>query len=339
MSNQPPIEVPQGAIRLNTDSHKMEFFAQDQWWEMATDVPTLNGGVRGLNWGGQAPGNNIQNSIEMVNISTSGSAADFGDATQNTQGGGAVGSRTRGVLFHSANPSASNVIDYVTFATTGNATDFGDRTGTETWFGAFGNQTRGIKAGGWTPGSNIMDYITIAQTGNAVDFGDLQNGAQTDGCTASPTRGLIMFGAAPGNNYYNTIEFVTIASTGNAHDFGDTPNHAGVYGNTAGGNSVRGISYGGAPAAPIEYVIIASKGNATLFGDFIPSGHNAQIRYGASFSSSTRMVVGSGYTPAAVEGYYSMNIETGGTFVEFGDLSVHSQRKLSKGCSNGHGGL
>ena len=48
MSNQPPIEVPQGAIRLNTDSQKLEFFAQDRWYEMATDVPTLDGGVRGL---------------------------------------------------------------------------------------------------------------------------------------------------------------------------------------------------------------------------------------------------------------------------------------------------
>ena len=37
MSNQPPIEVPQGAIRLNTDSQKLEFFAQDRWYEFATD--------------------------------------------------------------------------------------------------------------------------------------------------------------------------------------------------------------------------------------------------------------------------------------------------------------
>ena len=41
MSNQPPIEVPQGAIRLNTDSHKLEFYAQDRWYEMATDTPVL----------------------------------------------------------------------------------------------------------------------------------------------------------------------------------------------------------------------------------------------------------------------------------------------------------
>ena len=41
MSNQPPIEVPQGAIRFNTDSRKLEFYAQDRWYEMATDFPYL----------------------------------------------------------------------------------------------------------------------------------------------------------------------------------------------------------------------------------------------------------------------------------------------------------
>ena len=48
MSNKPPIEVPQGAIRLNTDSQKLEFYAQDRWYEMATDVPTLDGGARAV---------------------------------------------------------------------------------------------------------------------------------------------------------------------------------------------------------------------------------------------------------------------------------------------------
>ena len=43
MSNLPPIEVPQGAIRLNTDSQRLEFFAQDRWYEMATDFPYLGG--------------------------------------------------------------------------------------------------------------------------------------------------------------------------------------------------------------------------------------------------------------------------------------------------------
>ena len=57
MSNQPPIEVPQGAIRLNTDSQKLEFFAQDRWYEFATDSPTLDGGARGLFGGGSTPSN------------------------------------------------------------------------------------------------------------------------------------------------------------------------------------------------------------------------------------------------------------------------------------------
>ena len=49
MSNQPPIEVPQGAIRLNTDSQKLEFFAQDRWYEMATDLPsTSTSSTRGI---------------------------------------------------------------------------------------------------------------------------------------------------------------------------------------------------------------------------------------------------------------------------------------------------
>ena len=30
MSNQPPRGVPQGAIRFNTDSQKLEFYAQDR---------------------------------------------------------------------------------------------------------------------------------------------------------------------------------------------------------------------------------------------------------------------------------------------------------------------
>ena len=48
MSTKPPIEVPQGAIRLNTDSQKLEFFVQDRWYEFATDSPILDGGGRGI---------------------------------------------------------------------------------------------------------------------------------------------------------------------------------------------------------------------------------------------------------------------------------------------------
>ena len=75
MSNKPPIEVPQGAIRLNTDSQRLEFFAQDRWYEMATDTPTLDGGARGIIFTGSSG----SNSIDFITIPIAGNAVDFGD--------------------------------------------------------------------------------------------------------------------------------------------------------------------------------------------------------------------------------------------------------------------
>ena len=78
MSTKPPIEVPQGAIRLNTDSQRLEFFAQDRWYEFATNTPTLEGGTRGIFAGGYiSPA--TTNVMNFVTIATTGDEADFGD--------------------------------------------------------------------------------------------------------------------------------------------------------------------------------------------------------------------------------------------------------------------
>ena len=337
-----PKEIPEGAIRYNTDSNKMECYIGDKWMQVAVSSPNLGNsaaGVRGLNIAGQSPGNNVSNSIEFITIATQGSAADFGDTTIAAHSGAACADSTRGVHFHSHTPSATNVIDFVTFASTGNAQDFGDRVFTGSYFGAFGNSTRGIRAGAFTPGNrDVMEFVTIQSTGNSVDFGDLLKNNQCDSCTASPTRGLIFFGIGHPNTYHSSIDFVTIATTGNAQDFGDSSLGSAVYGNAGGGNATRGITYGGSPSAPIEYVTIASKGNTTRFGDLIVTGNSTQTRYASVNSSPTRMVICGGYTPAAVEEYYYINIATEGDFVEFGDVHV-TQRKFAGGCSNGHGGL
>ena len=123
MALKPPVEVPQGAIRLNTDSQKLEFFAQDQWWEMATNVPTLNGGVRAIwNLGEVASG-----ASEYITISTQGNAVAFGNVSDTTYESGAVSSRTRMVMaLGYTNPSYTNILEYFTFSQTGNAIDFGD---------------------------------------------------------------------------------------------------------------------------------------------------------------------------------------------------------------------
>ena len=88
MALKPPVEVPQGAIRLNTDSNKLEFFAQDQWWQMATDVQgeNLNGGGRGLVVAGHysSPGPGTHDQVRYITIPTAGNTTDFGDTTSPT---------------------------------------------------------------------------------------------------------------------------------------------------------------------------------------------------------------------------------------------------------------
>ena len=124
----PPVEIPLGAMRFNSDSQKLEYFNGDIWMQIHTFSPDLNGSARGLNIAGQSPGNTVTNSIEYITISTAGSAADFGDTTVASFGGASCADSTRGVHFHSHTPSATNVIDFVTIASTGNAVDFGDLT-------------------------------------------------------------------------------------------------------------------------------------------------------------------------------------------------------------------
>ena len=81
----PPVEVPQGAIRFNTDSQKLEFYAQGEWWNMVTDTHNLGTsadstpGVRGVFMGGQKDGTGVFDIIDYVNIASTGNAIDFGN--------------------------------------------------------------------------------------------------------------------------------------------------------------------------------------------------------------------------------------------------------------------
>ena len=196
MSNQPPIEVPQGAIRLNTDSQKLEFYAQDQWWEMATDVQgdSLQGGSgRGLVMQGIEPSQ--VNSISYIDITNTGTGYDFGDATANKRAPAGCGSRTRALSGGGNNPSVHDEVDYFTFASTGNATDYGDLfTGNNTACASTSNNTRGVIVGGDLQPSNAftntMQHITIATTGNSLDFGDMLTVGAYRNCTSDSHGGL-----------------------------------------------------------------------------------------------------------------------------------------------------
>ena len=339
----PPVEIPLGAMRFNSDSQKLEYFDGDVWMQVHTFNPNLDGGARGVFVGGNSPSTPSCADIEYITISTKGNANDFGDLARNNLAGGMCSSSTRGLYGGGQQPTspANYEIEMITFSSTGAATDFGGNlTANRDFLSALSNSTRGIFAGGRdsAAATDVMDYVTIASNGiNAQDFGDLTAAILYYPMTcASPTRGLICGGSPV---FPGTIDLITIASTGNATDFGNTADgHSGGQGCS---NSTRGVFGGGyVPGATIvnviDYVTIASAGNASDFGDL------TQNRRGlAACSSSLRGVWAGGCSPSDHNIIDFVTITTRGSATDFGDLGQTNSGQLRNkaGCSNGHGGL
>ena len=355
----PPSEIPQGAIRFNTDSQRLEFYAQGEWWVMSTDTPNLGTsddptpGARAVFPGGRSGSTTMTDDMDFINISSTGDALDFGDLLTDSFEAGACSSSTRGIKFGGRVFPGSQYQDNIeayTFASTGSIADIEDlRTATVFSCGA-SNETRGLIMGGiisssyggsWSGGWNNIDYITIASFGESIEFGDLSfdNPAGLNQAN-SPTRGIFAGGFAPHNGSPGApaqpalattkIQFVTIPTLGNSQSFGDLTNLT-TYTSGA-SNSVRGIyaGNGATPQTTIESINISSTGNGVKFGDLF-SGKYAM----SAVSSPTRVVWGGG------NGYVNtiqyVNIATEGDAVDFGDLT--SGRAFQSGCSNAHGGL
>ena len=71
----PPSEIPQGAIRFNTDSQRLEFYAQGEWWVMSTDTPNLGSLVIQLLvlvvfYGGRTGSSTMVIYLDFINISS-----------------------------------------------------------------------------------------------------------------------------------------------------------------------------------------------------------------------------------------------------------------------------
>ena len=339
MSNIPQ-QIPEGAIRYNTDSNKMEVWIGDKWMIVATSSPSE--GVRGVFMGGfrdQPVNNTTFDTIDYIKISSAGDAIDFGDLNAKLfDGASNISSRTRQfALGGRQGPSFtySNEIKFITYSSTGNSTDFGDLTTSVAGYRPSGvsNSTRGIRAGGsnnpGVGGVNVMDFITMAAEGNAVDFGDLATAKLKYGAAvSSPTRGVICWGNSHPASV-NTMEFVTIATTGNALDFGDLFNPAN---SGAAGNATRGLVCSNTPHT-ISSIQLATLGNATSFGTLSVTRNDTN-----ACSSPTRVVIVGGVDYPA---YYNImdyvSIQTEGQAVDFGDLTVN--RHTDNASSNAHGGL
>ena len=349
--------IPQGAIRFNTDSQKLEFYAQDQWFEMVIDTPALGtssdtgAGARGVFGGGYTvtPAFTVFNVIEYITISSTGNVVDFGDLSAGKLGLSACSSSTRGVFGGGATPTPAftylNTIEYITISSTGNVVDFGDLSAGKYALSACSSSTRGVFGGGATPTPvatrfNVIEYITISSTGNVVDFGDLSGVRLHFSPCSSSTRGVFGggFTPTPVTTYLNTIEYITISSTGNVVDFGDLS--AGNWGPTSCSSATRGIFAGGynTPTVyinTIEYITLSSLGNAINFGDLITTPWLA-----GACSSSTRAIVGGGFTAnpnIRTNVIQYVTIQSQGDAIDFGDLTA--TKNAPAACSNGHGGL
>ena len=306
-------------------------------------MPSGDTAIRGAGSGrgvfaGQDPS---ANSIDMIEIASTGNATDFGNLTRSKQAVSATASSSRGVVFGGySSPSYYTDIDYITVSSGGGAAEFGDLSTARGWSAACGDGIRGLVGGSW-PGPAAVDFVNIATTGNSSKFGELvvrpssQDGHEITGGCSSPTRGIFGGGAhgTPSTTAVNLIQFISIQSGGNSVKFGELNKLA--YGVTASSNSTRGLFYGGrTPSAhsTIDFITIATEGNATDFGDLSASKFDC-----SACASSTRGIVAGGRTPSYLKIIEFVTITSTGNVKNFGDLT--STRSQMGGFSDVHGGL
>ena len=301
------------------------------------------GSGRGVIGGGRDASNPHVDTMDFIEIASTGNATDFG----NLSDGGrdypsGCGSATRGIFFGGSEPGFRNIIDFVIMSSSGGANDFGDMRISPLTNFALSNATRGISAGGLTapaPSYTINDnieFVTMASAGNSSSFGSLSEANSYAATCASPTRGIFNQGSTP--TYKKTIEYITIATGGNATRFGES-SKAGVGAPMGASSATRGVFAGGQFDNPyaqtdiIDYITIATEGNAIDFGDL-----TAARSHGSGLSNSIRGCFAGGSSPNKTNVIEFVTIASTGNASDFGDLTVGRDR-LSQGASDSHGGI
>ena len=333
--------IPEGAIRFNTDSSKMELWNGQKWMIVSMIHQGSPIAGRGI-WGGGLQGPNASpystNIIDMITIQTKGNAVDFGDTTLLKGQSAGCGDRTRGLFIGGYWPSATNNIDFITFATQGDSQDFGDTIETVGKRGAFNNSTRGVVGGGGQDApspygtTNVAEFVTIQSKGNGTDFGDLTVARDRTAGAASPTRGVIFQGYSSPSNQA-VLDFFTTASTGNAVDFGD-PTSPNTSMGDATSNNIKGLYIGGGNPGvnTLDEITFSTTGNAIEFGDMPLGG-----RGGGGAADATRAVMGRGISDTNYNNLFFVTIATRGNAMDFGDLTI--RKGMAATTSNTNGGL
>ena len=283
------------------------------------------------------------NTIEYVNITSTGNGKDFGDLTTAALSMAPTSSSTRGVWIGketAVSPNVASTIDYVTIASEGNAVDFGDYIGsTIRTGGGVSSSTRGIIGGGATPTiTDVIQFITFATLGNGSNFGTLTDARRDVAGAQSTTRGLFAGGLTPGIS--DIIDFVTIATAGNATDFGDLTaartSLGALSSHTRAVFGAGGSPNSGSPQNNLDQVTIATLGNATDFGDLFVNRSS-----GTGTSNKIRGIfVGGLISPSPVTSSNTIDyitIASTGNASDFGDAIKTDRSKAA--VSDSHGGL
>jgi|9_EtaG_2_1085328.scaffolds.fasta_scaffold08756_2 hypothetical protein len=304
----------------------------------SSDFRRQDGGGRGrgLFMGGTQPGNTTISTINLVQVSTTGDATDFGDLSDRPTQPTTFGDSTRGcVAGGNASPYASLIskIEYITFSSGGGGNDFGNLTeACRALSNGCSDATRGLRFGGVnsaTAYGNVIDFVTIATTGDATEFGNLLLGKYGNPSVSNGVRGLNV--GNTGANVTNiNIEFVNIQSGGNAEDFGQMISVVDDGGSCC--DKTRGVFATSASGVnTLEFITMATFGNATDFGDL------TDARRPRGCSNQTRGVFGGGADATDRKTIDFITIQTTGNATDFGDLITAVQQLGA--VSDIHGGL
>ena len=184
---------------------------------------------------------------------------------------------------------------------------------------------------------NSIYKRTITTLGNASGFGSLSTGATVNVMAgASSSTRAVVGGGLTSSATLNVLQYIEYSSTGNATDFGDLTTAR--YTVSGGGNSTRGIYYGGRAgprSSTIDYITIASTGNATDFGDTVAYGQDG----GASYASTTEFFYAGGEKDGQnyTSNRYKLTIASTGNATYYGGLS--NSRDTTQGASNSTYGI
>jgi len=281
-------------------------------------------------------GGSNNNTMDYINITSTGDATDFGDMQAGNTDVSSASNAITGLIStkRDTGTQSVNTTDSITIATTGNASNFGNLTVSRAGGMGCSNSTRAIFQGGKSSSTdyNTIDFATIGTTGSFSDFGDLtqSRGSMHDGGVNSSTRGIAAGGYREGaGSNSNVIDYITMASAGDATDFGDLVRSK--YYMAGASSSTRGLFAGGDNnSTEIMYITIGTTGNTTDFGDCTSLNGRGGV------CTKTRAVFGGGDSgPSNVMDY--VTIASTGDTTDFGDLTV--ARAYLAGVSGDHGGI